>query len=289
MKKSLLGVLLVFVPLVAAAQVANPSTTPPPPPTTTGPATPKHIVMVIEENRDFNQVVGSMPYLNSLASQYSLLTGMYANTHPSIGNYFELTTGNIVTNDNKFTTPLVIDNIAMQIEKKGLTWKAYAEDLPSVGYRGRDVKKYVKRHNPFAYFSNVNQNNIVPFSQFAADTANGTLPNFAFVVPNNGHNGHDGTLATADAWLKTNASPLFAQAQFKEDGLLIVTFDEADTDKTNGGGKIYTVFAGQNVKMGFQSSAFYQSQNLLKTINGFLGLPSQGDAVSASAITDVFK
>jgi|HubBroStandDraft_3_1064219.scaffolds.fasta_scaffold10641_2 phospholipase C len=276
MKKLLLGVLLAFVPLVASAQVASP-------------ATPKHIVMVIEENHDFNQVAGFMPYLNSLASRYSLLTEMYANTHPSIGNYFELTTGNIVTNDDNFSAPLVVDNIAKQMEKKGLTWKVYAEGLPSVGYTGGDVGKYVKHHNPFAYFSNVNQNNIVPFSQFATDKASDTLPNFAFVVPNNDHNSHDGTLATADAWLKTNISPLFTQAQFKADGLLIVTFDEADTDNTNGGGKIYTVFAGQNVKTGFRSSTFYQSENLLKTINGLLGLPNQGDAVSARTITDVFK
>src|SRR5580704_1334178 len=264
MKKLLLGVLLAFVPLVASAQVASP-------------ATPKHIVMVIEENHDFNQVAGSMPYLNSLASRYSLLTEMYANTHPSIGNYFELTTGNIVTNDDNFSAPLVVDNIAKQMEKKGLTWKVYAEGLPSVGYTGGDVGKYV------------NQNNIVPFSQFATDKASDTLPNFAFVVPNNDHNSHDGTLATADAWLKTNISPLFTQAQFKADGLLIVTFDEAGTDNTNGGGKIYTVFAGQNVKTGFRSSTFYQSENLLKTINGLLGLPNQGDAVSARTITDVFK
>jgi acid phosphatase len=287
MKRLLLGVLFSFVPLVAWAQVASPSTTTLP--TTTDPAVPKHIVMVIEENRDFNQAAGSMPYLNSLASQYSLLTEMYANTHPSIGNYFELTTGNIITNDDNFTAPLVIDNIAKQMEKKGLTWKVYAEDLPSVGHKGGDLGKYVKHHNPFAYFSNVNQNNIVPFSQFATDKANRTLPNFAFVVPNNDHNSHDGTLAAADAWLKTNISPLFAQPQFKGDGLLIVTFDEAATDKSNGGGKIYTVLAGQNVKTGFQSSIFYQSENLLKTINGFLGLPDQGDAVSANAITDVFK
>src|SRR5580700_7929054 len=167
MKKLLLGVLLAFVPLVASAQVASP-------------ATPKHIVMVIEENHDFNQVAGFMPYLNSLASRYSLLTEMYANTHPSIGNYFELTTGNIVTNDDNFSAPLVVDNIAKQMEKKGLTWKVYAEGLPSVGYTGGDVGKYVKHHNPFAYFSNVNQNNIVPFSQFATDKASDTLPNFAW-------------------------------------------------------------------------------------------------------------
>jgi hypothetical protein len=68
-----------------------------------------------------------------------------------------------------------------------------------------------------------------------------------------------------------------AQGRWRGLGVGIVTFDEADTDNTNGGGKIYTVFAGQNVKMGFQSSTFYQSENLLKTINGFLGLANQGD------------
>jgi len=37
----------------------------------------------------------SMPYLNSLANTYGLATQYYANTHPSNGNYFMLTTGQI--------------------------------------------------------------------------------------------------------------------------------------------------------------------------------------------------
>src|SRR5260370_17701379 len=105
MKKLLLGVVLAFVPLVAWAQVASL-------------ATPKHIVMVIEENHDFNQVAGSMPYLNSLASQYSLLTEMYANTHPSIGNYFELATGNIITNDANYTALLPFAPLPTQFTHK---------------------------------------------------------------------------------------------------------------------------------------------------------------------------
>jgi len=43
-----------------------------------------------------------MPYLNSLASQYDLATQYFANTHPSIGDYFMLTTGQLVTNDDGF-------------------------------------------------------------------------------------------------------------------------------------------------------------------------------------------
>ena len=41
-----------------------------------------------------------MPYLNSLASQYDLATQYFANTHPSIGNYFMLTTGQPITFDD---------------------------------------------------------------------------------------------------------------------------------------------------------------------------------------------
>ena len=53
-----------------------------------------HVIVVVEENHDYSQVIGSsaMPYLNSLANQYGLATQYYANTHPSIGNYFMMTT-----------------------------------------------------------------------------------------------------------------------------------------------------------------------------------------------------
>ena len=54
-----------------------------------------HVFLVVLENHGFSQVIGSpsMPYLNSLASQGALAANYFANTHPSIGNYFMLTTG----------------------------------------------------------------------------------------------------------------------------------------------------------------------------------------------------
>ncbi len=54
-----------------------------------------HVFVVVEENHGYSSVIGSssMPYLNSLASKYGLATQYYANTHPSIGNYFMMTTG----------------------------------------------------------------------------------------------------------------------------------------------------------------------------------------------------
>src|SRR5215470_11350593 len=61
-----------------------------------------HVVVVVEENHSYSSVIGNsaMPYLNSLANQYGLATQYFANTHPSIPNYFWLTTGQYVTLDD---------------------------------------------------------------------------------------------------------------------------------------------------------------------------------------------
>ena len=66
-----------------------------------------HVFLVLEENHSYSNVIGnsSMPYLNGLASKYGLATKYYANTHPSIGNYFMLTAGQIITNNDGFCAP----------------------------------------------------------------------------------------------------------------------------------------------------------------------------------------
>jgi hypothetical protein len=157
--------------------------TPPPPPSTTlfG-----HAILVVEENHNYGDVVGSssMPYLNSLISQFGLATQYYANTHPSIGNYFMLTTGQTLTNDDSQTPssfPVSGNNVVRELLAAGKTWKSYAEDLPSVGYIGGNSGNYYVRHNPLAYLTDVQnsptqQQNLVPFTQFAADLASGSLP-----------------------------------------------------------------------------------------------------------------
>src|SRR5512133_689670 len=80
-----------------------------------------HVIVVVEENASYGDVVGgrSMPYLNSLISKYGLATNYYANTHPSIGNYFMMTTGTIVTNDDSFVGTVPVDNLVRQFAKDG--------------------------------------------------------------------------------------------------------------------------------------------------------------------------
>jgi acid phosphatase len=256
------------------------------------------VVLVVEENHGFSSVIGNsaMPYLNSLAKQYSLGTQYYANTHPSIGNYMMMTTGQIVTNDDTFNGPVNADNIVRHLIQAGKTWKSYAESLPGVGYTGGDAYPYLHRHNPLSYFDDVvnssnERMNLVPFTQFASDLNNRQLPNFSFVTPNANDDAHDGTLQQADQWLQANIAPLLANPQFQNGGLLLIVFDEAeDTDSTLGGGRVAMIAVGPLMKRGFQSSNQYQHENLLKMITDYLGIDGQiGSAGGASAMPEFLQ
>jgi hypothetical protein len=265
--------------------------------TTTVPSS-THVFLLVEENHSYSSVIGSlsMPYLNSLASKYGLATQYYANTHPSIGNYFMLTTGAIITNDDSSCSTITNDNLVRHLLTAGKTWKSYAESLPAVGYTGCGSGAYVKRHNPFAYFSDVakssEKNNLVPFTQFSKDRINGVLPQFSFIVPNLNDDAHNGTLTQADNWLKTNIAPLLATPMFKTGGtgILIIVFDESvDSDTAHGGGHIAAVVIGPKVKPGSKTATLYQHQNTLKTLMEALGVKTYpGAAASAAPITGVF-
>lgn len=271
---------------------------------TTGPPGPlgqptfSHIVLVVEENHSYAEVIGnsSMPYFNSLASQYGVAAQYFADAHPSLPNYLMLTTGLTETMDDNFSGTISDDNVTRELVKTGKTWKSYAESLPSVGYVGGDSGPYVRRHNPFTYLSDVQSDssqavNIVPFTQFETDLANNTLPQYSFVVPNLSDDAHNGSLAHADAWLQTNIAPLIANPAFEASGLLIITFDEGDqTDLNHGGGQVATLIISSNAKKNFQSQTLYQHQSVLRLILTGSGVDSfPGLAAVAPDMTEFFE
>jgi acid phosphatase len=253
-----------------------------PAPTAPGASPPppfNHVVIVMEENTDYKDVIGSssMPYLNSLAQQYGLATQYYADTHPSIGNYFMLVVGDTITNDDSYSTIVTEDNIVRELLAAGKTWKSYAEGLPSVGYTGGNIGEYARRHDVIALLSDVvndsaQAKNLVPFSQFATDLATDALPNYSFVVPNVCDDAHSCPLSTADHWLRTNIDPLIKSPTFQQNGLLIITFDESGTDDTNGGGRVVWVAVSANSKRGYQSTTRYQHESTLRLSAEALGL-----------------
>jgi acid phosphatase len=275
--------------------------------------TADHVFLVVLENHSFSQVIGSpsMPYLNSLAAQNSLAANYFGNVHPSIGNYFMLTTGQIITINDAFNGVVPDDNLARALAGAGKSWKAYMESIPSQGYIGGDVLPYVKRHNPFAFFTDVAGSDgghgtalaqdIVPFTQLASDMSANALPNFGFIAPDFNHDAHqcpDGSsrcpdsqrLATADMWLQTNIDPLINSPAFSN-GVLVILFDEGDfSDLSNGGGQVPVVLVGSHVKMGFRSTTFYQHQNVLRLILDLLKVSDHpGAAASAANMNEFFQ
>lgn len=256
-----------------------------------------HVVVVVEENHSYSSVIGnsSMPYLNSLAARYAVATQYYANTHPSMGNYFEMTAGQIISNNDGFSSTVTADNVVRHMLSAARTWKSYAEGLPSTGYIGGDTGSYVEHHNPLSYFSDVRDSsverlNLVPATHFLTDVNNNRLPQFSFLVPDDADDAHNGTLAQADSWLKEHIAPLLGSAAFQQDGILIIVFDESfDSDKAHGGGHVAAVVVGPKVKRGYKSTLLYQHQSLVHTVLKALGITGYpGAAAGAPAMNDLF-
>jgi acid phosphatase len=269
------------------------------------PATPasKHVMIVMEENQGYSTVVGNTsvwPHLNALIGQGALATNYYADSHPSIGNYFMLTTGQTLTTNDSSTTVWNVDNIARHMLAANVPFKVYAEGITN-GYLGGNTGLYVIRHNPFAMLSDVAGNKetadavIWPFTQFTADEASHTLPEFSYVVPDVNDDAHSGTPQQADDWLQANVvGTLSGDPAFQPggDGILIVVFDEAlDTDTAHGGGHVAAVFWGPNVKAGFRqtSTTVFQHESMLRTVMEALGLPNPpGAAANAPTMAEFF-
>lgn len=314
-----IGLAIVFIGLAGCGGSSSPSGSPSPSPSPTPVPSPTptpqpttggvdHVVLLVLENHSPSEVIGNpvMPYFNSLATQFGLAENYFGNTHPSIGNYFMLTTGQIVTNDNAFAGNVSDDNIVRALTGAGKTWKGYFDGLPAPGYTGDNAYPYEKHHNPLVFLSDVlgssaQLGNIVPFSQLASDLQSGSLPNFALVVPSEEHNAHDcptgGTacpdpdkLAAADGWLSANLDSLIRSPAFAN-SVIIVTWDEGNpTDMTHGGGPVATVVIGANVKRGFRSTTFYQHQSTLRLILDLLKVSDHpGASNGAPAMSEFFQ
>jgi acid phosphatase len=249
-----------------------------------------HVFIVVEENRNYADVIGNpaMPYLNGLAQQYGLATQYYADTHPSIGNYFMMTVGDTVTNNDGYTGTVGKDNVVRRLMAAGQTWKSYAEDLPAVGYDNPGVVgKYASRHVPLSYLTDVvtdstQRRHLVPFTQLARDLAGDSLPAYGFIVPNLCHDAHDCAVDSADTWLSRNIDPLIKHPTFQRDGLLIIVYDESGNDNTAGGGRIVWVAVSAKSRTGYQSVALYQHASTLRFSLAALGVTDLPNAAAAA-------
>jgi phospholipase C len=245
---------------------------------------PAHVVIVIEENHSYKQVIGSSsaPYINSLAKQGASFTDSHAITHPSQPNYLALFSGSTqgVTSDNCPQT-FSAANLGSELIAAKLTFTSYSESMPSDGYTGCTSGEYARKHNPASDFTNVPSADSRTFAEFPADFS--TLPAVSVVVPNLLDDMHDGTIAEADTWLQDNMDA-YAQWAKANNSLLIVTWDE---NNDAAGNQIPTLIVGGNVIPGTYSENI-NHYNVLRTVEDFYGLPHAGSSAGATPITDIF-
>ena len=138
---------------------------------------PDHIVIVIEENHSFAQIIDSplAPYLNSLARKGALLTNSYGITHPSQPNYIALFAGSIEgVNGNTCPLALTAPNLHSTLTQAGQTFAGYAEDLPAVGAAECVAGPYARKHNPWVNWQSSPINTVPaadnrPFTDFPTD------------------------------------------------------------------------------------------------------------------------
>jgi hypothetical protein len=247
----------------------------------------RHVFIIVLENRNFDTSFGPgspAPYLaRTLPSQGQLLPQYYGIGHESMDNYDAMISGQGPNPDTQADCqfysdvapgtigadgqaagagcvyPAPVLTVANQLEARGLTWRAYMEDMgnsttePKVcrhpALNSQDDTQsahlgdqYAARHDPFVYFHSIIDNtagcdaNVVPLDRLASDLrSEQSTPNYVFITPNLCHDGHDspcvdgqpGGLVSADAFLRQWVPEILQSAAYQDGGLLAVIFDES--------------------------------------------------------------
>lgn len=244
--------------------------------------------------------------------------------------------------------PLTVRTLPDELETAGFTWKAYMEDMGKNSLRERATcahsslnaqetlldatlsDQYAVKHNPFVYFHSIIDDQVrcdtrvVNLDRLTEDLKSGAdTPNYVFITPNLCSDGHDspcvdhepGGLISADAFLKRWVPLITSSGAFKKDGLLIITFDEADWLRSDGsiaccgelgltgaryppglggpgGGRIGAVLISPFIKPGTVSDAPYNHYSLLRSVASLFGVAPLGFAAAQDLHpfgTDVFN
>jgi phospholipase C len=278
-------------------------------------------------------------YLNSLVPTGTLLTQYYGVGHASLDNYIAEISGqppNPATRADcvKYTEyangtgcvyPSSVKTIADQLAAAGKTWKSYQEDMgtpcrhPAIGtddttLAPRPGDQYATRHNPFVYFHSIIDTpacakNVVDLKNLDADLASAdATPNLAFITPNVCHDGHDspcvdgepGGLTSADRFLQTWVPKITRSPAYQREGLLIVTFDEAEAGDASaccgepapGGGRIGALLLSSHVRAGAKVATPYNHYAMLCSVEEIFGLARLANAAAPGLrcfSTDVYR
>jgi hypothetical protein len=266
-----------------------------------------HVFLFYFENQDYNKVIGNLrkaPFLNSLRAKGSVLSQLYAEEHPSDGNYLALAGGS--TFGIPLTDPLEENpqytirarNIGDLLTHAHESWKGYlqsangpCDDTVHDAYWDDDL--------PFLYFSDIRERpaycaaHMVPLSSLATDLKSAaTTPSFSWVSPDDCYDMEGCGIKAGDRFLASQLGQIMASpAWTTQRSLAIVTFDEDQSDHQHPAERVPTIVLGsQQVRAGYTSPTRYTHYSLLRTIEAALGVGTmtKNDRY-AQATNDVFR
>jgi len=184
----------------------------------------KHVILVIDENHSFSDVMSYMPWLVAQGEANGYATNYKSDNGGSLLDYLWLASGSCHSSANctlpkgthdfhcsgndcfypgtKTSDPITDDNIFRELNNAGISWKVYAQSYAAAGGKpttpdNSNGTSYYRRHNGATWYSDILSNvdesakRIVDLSQLATDLANGALPRYAIIVPDGNHDAHD--------------------------------------------------------------------------------------------------
>jgi hypothetical protein len=240
-----------------------------------------------------------------------------AGNHPSEPNYIWLEAGDNlnITDDNPPADnhQATKDHLTSQLEAKGISWKAYVEDMPAGICPLTATGLYDPKHTPMLYFDDVTGTNdgaskhcidhVVPYTDLASDIATNTVPRYVFITPNLCHDMHGETLGTTcnnlfsdtiktgNDWLQAEIPKIQASQAYKDSGVVFVVWDEGDETgfpPKGSDGPIPFIALGAKVKPGYVLNTKVTHSALLRTVQTIFGVPFLRGAQMSPDLSEVF-
>jgi phospholipase C len=285
----------------------------------------QHVFVIMMENTGYSQLIGNphAPWINQAAQANGLATNYTGVTHPSQPNYIAATSGstNGVTGDGD--TTISVANIVDQLEANRKSWKAYNQTYSTCATQlqslcpSASLQLYARKHNPFVSYADVQSNptrmaNVVDFSQLSTDLANGTVPDFSWISPDQCHDMHgignagpcnfgnvQGLISTGDTFLNDTVTAITSSSAWTGNSVIFVTWDESEFPFTDvsgcchavpGGGHVVTLVISHSNHSAATSGVAYNHYSLLRTIEDGWGLGCLGftcDTANVPAMSDL--
>jgi hypothetical protein len=272
----------------------------------TPPATVKHVIWIMLENKSYSDIVGNTaqaPYENQLAVQCGAGGAYFAVAHPSLPNYIATTSGGtqgIADDAYPDQHPLGVESIFSQAAPLPGGWRAYEESMADVPCQRYDTYPYQPYHNPPLYYTGLASDcpardvsmGTTTSGNFVNDLTNDTLPAFAFITPDQYDNMHTGVdkateISTGDAWLQSWVPKITASTAYQTGQLvLFITWDEDDYNLSN---QIPLFVISPYTHPGTASLLQFTHYSLLRTTEELLGIGTYlGEAATAPSMRSAF-